>query len=441
MIYRLNEVHTTIIVFMVIMTLILVIFIPRHSKVGKVYDNARNMLLCVTVLTIIHFIVQYYFHHLSVPELPLKRTVVNLLFGIPISFFMNMAVLYILRDGKINLKEWLIAPMTLSFALALFLLSEFTNAVTISLYSASVVIAVMYGITLICYHVLQIKAYFEVKKNYNRKNRIEAKWLNWHKWSIILLTLLDTGLPFMTFNLNVTQRYFYGIFALFVAFFVMMRFIIFGYTNFAGILKSEDLTDQSEQGTDDVHEVKSKKETVVNEPVVVETVMKEQHADDVKLQPDAINVTEETEAKSDKHEAEDVEIVKIKESLSPVRIKMISAAAEKMIESGYYLNIGITMKDVAEQMGVPRNFLAAWLQTTEHKQFNKWLMYLRIEEAKRLLMAHPDWSNEAVARSCGYSDRSYFQKQFRTIEGITPAKWYEQNSSKPKDWSEKPKNP
>ena len=36
---------------------------------------------------------------------------------------------------------------------------------------------------------------------------------------------------------------------------------------------------------------------------------------------------------------------------------------------------------------------------------------------------HPDWSNEAVARGCGFTDRSYFQRKFKDLTGQTPAEW------------------
>ena len=52
-----------------------------------------------------------------------------------------------------------------------------------------------------------------------------------------------------------------------------------------------------------------------------------------------------------------------------------------------------------------------------------WLNRLRIEKAKELLTAHPEWSNEAVARECGFTDRSYFQRKFKELTGRTPAEW------------------
>ena len=46
---------------------------------------------------------------------------------------------------------------------------------------------------------------------------------------------------------------------------------------------------------------------------------------------------------------------------------------------------------------------------------------LRIDEAKRVIVSHPDWSNESVAEHCGFSDRTYFQKKFKEKTGMTPA--------------------
>jgi AraC-like DNA-binding protein len=46
---------------------------------------------------------------------------------------------------------------------------------------------------------------------------------------------------------------------------------------------------------------------------------------------------------------------------------------------------------------------------------------LRIAEAKRVILAHPDWNNETVAQHCGFTDRSYFQRIFKKYVGITPS--------------------
>ena len=48
-----------------------------------------------------------------------------------------------------------------------------------------------------------------------------------------------------------------------------------------------------------------------------------------------------------------------------------------------------------------------------------------MEEAKRIIAAHPDWSNDAVAQHCGFTDRTVLQRTFKRIEGITPQKYLE----------------
>ena len=41
------------------------------------------------------------------------------------------------------------------------------------------------------------------------------------------------------------------------------------------------------------------------------------------------------------------------------------------------------------------------------------------------LAVHPDWSNDAVAQRCGFTDRTVLQRTFKRIEGITPQKYLE----------------
>ena len=87
--------------------------------------------------------------------------------------------------------------------------------------------------------------------------------------------------------------------------------------------------------------------------------------------------------------------------------------------------IGITVQQAANEMHVPRYQLTAWLKTTEHEQFSHWLTQLRIEEAKRQMLAHPEWSNDTIAEYCGFGSRSYFQTVFRKQTGQTPSAFLE----------------
>jgi AraC-like DNA-binding protein len=77
---------------------------------------------------------------------------------------------------------------------------------------------------------------------------------------------------------------------------------------------------------------------------------------------------------------------------------------------------------VAAEMGIAREQLSAWLNS-RHIDYAGWLNSLRIEKAKELLTDHPEWSNEAIARECGFADRTYFQRKFKELTGRTPAEW------------------
>ena len=50
-------------------------------------------------------------------------------------------------------------------------------------------------------------------------------------------------------------------------------------------------------------------------------------------------------------------------------------------------------------------------------------LYLRIEEAKRQLKKHPEWSNDTIAEHCGFSSRNYFQTIFKKQTGVSPSEF------------------
>ena len=101
--------------------------------------------------------------------------------------------------------------------------------------------------------------------------------------------------------------------------------------------------------------------------------------------------------------------------------RRIENAVNRWLEQDKYLRSGLTVQAVADEMKIPRYQLTAWLKTTQHELFSSWLTHLRIEEAKRVMTAHPEWSNDVIAEHCGFGSRTYFQTVFRKQTGMTPA--------------------
>lgn len=108
--------------------------------------------------------------------------------------------------------------------------------------------------------------------------------------------------------------------------------------------------------------------------------------------------------------------------VSSENMQRVEGAVSSWTQKGGHLQSGLKLPNAADEIGVPRYLLSAWLHQ-KGLRYNDWLTELRIDEAKHIMKEHPEWSNEAIAQQCGFSDRSYFQKKFKDITGVTPAQY------------------
>lgn len=79
---------------------------------------------------------------------------------------------------------------------------------------------------------------------------------------------------------------------------------------------------------------------------------------------------------------------------------------------------------LAARLHIPKRQLVQYLREVEGKTFRIWLSDLRLEEAKQLIIAHPEYSNETIAEACGFS-RSHLQAKFKESTGLTTKDWRE----------------
>ena len=94
-------------------------------------------------------------------------------------------------------------------------------------------------------------------------------------------------------------------------------------------------------------------------------------------------------------------------------------------EKGYQQK-DLNVDDIAHMLGVSRDFLRYYFRTYVHSDFRTWRSELRIGEAKRLMVEHPDYSFTRIAEIVGFNHRSNFFNQFQKLEGMTPSEWLEQ---------------
>ena len=99
------------------------------------------------------------------------------------------------------------------------------------------------------------------------------------------------------------------------------------------------------------------------------------------------------------------------------RIKLISSALEYIRK--YYQN-PITLEDVGRSVHRSPTYIGRILREEFGVPFHAYLNRTRIEAAKKLL-ADPQRSIVDISATVGFSDQSYFGKQFKQLTGYTPA--------------------
>lgn len=90
-------------------------------------------------------------------------------------------------------------------------------------------------------------------------------------------------------------------------------------------------------------------------------------------------------------------------------------------EQGYAMT-DLNSSLLATRLDVPKRLLVQYLREVEGKTFRVWLSDLRLEEAKRMIREHPEYSNETIAEACGFS-RSHLQVKFKESTGLTTNDW------------------
>lgn len=106
----------------------------------------------------------------------------------------------------------------------------------------------------------------------------------------------------------------------------------------------------------------------------------------------------------------------------------LDSKLDRWISTRAYCHQGITITQVAKQLGTNRTYLSRYINSNYGCNFNTWLTRLRIEEAKNLLVSSPTLTIEKISQQTGFTSKSQFMRNFKAQEGITPGQWREQYS-------------
>lgn len=357
---------------MSLLTLTLVFLLPRRAAKDSVISRSRWLMAMATALLGVQFFLQY---RLGLRAMGVTQAVMlNLLLFVPCSWLLCVSVLYLQRQGRVSLTEWLAGATAWVVVILLLVGSALSDGQPLlsgspQMRTAEIVGGVLYTLMQGYYSWLHYKELVRMHRALDSFfDREMGTLLEWMERSLVVLALIAIAVPLLIFGSG-WPLVIYGLVV-----FVGMYYMVISFVCYVVSSDSRKVLAAEE-------EMNSEKES-----------------------------EEEGEGKSEK-------------TISPDMLQHVAKAVEQWKAGGGHRHSGITVQMAADEMGVPRYLLAAWLKTTPQELFNPWINSLRIEEAQHQMTLHPDWSNDAIANYCGFSSRSYFQTVFRKQTGMTPAQY------------------
>ncbi len=374
----------TAVVLMLLLTAKL-LFLRQWRIMSRYTRQARWLMSGGTMLLALHFVLQL---AMGLRLMGVTQSVMlNLAMLIPASYFFARAVLLLQQRGELSLSDRWTGPAVWTVTMAMLAVAAATDGQpllsdTPELRMAEKAGAVLYMLMQGYYtwrHMASLVAMRHALDNYY--DRDTDGMLRWMQLSIVGLMLLALMVPVAIFGT--------GAWMLIVAFAIYF-FLFYLVDSFCFYLVSP-APERMEAAGQNATEVKE--EACLEQAAMSKHKGSEEGADAALLSPE---VTHEVEQ-----------------------------AVEAWIARGGYRQAGLLQPQAAQDIGISRYRLTAWLHQRGLK-YTEWMALLRIEEAKRIIREHRDWTNEAIADACGFNDRSVFQKKFKQKTGLTPAEWAEQ---------------
>jgi len=373
----------TAVVLMLLLTVKL-LFLRKWRIKSRQARQARWLMAGGTALMVVHFAIQLK-TGLRLQGVT-QSVMLNLAMLIPASYLFARAILLLQRRGNLSLADRWTGPAVWTVTIVMLAVAALTDGQpllsnTPELRIAEKAGAVLYMLMQGYYtwrHSVSLVAMRRALHNYY--DRDTDGMLRWMQYSIVGLMLLALLVPVAIFSSGP---------GMLIVAFAIYFFLFYLVDSFCFYLTSPapERMQAAEQNADEVEEEASREQALI----------------------------------PSSQRAEEDNSVAV---LSPEVMNEVEQAVEAWKARGGYCQTGLLQPLAAQDIGITRYRLTAWLHQRGLK-YTEWIAQLRFEEAKRIIAAHPDWSNDAVAQHCGFTDRTVFQRTFKIIEGITPQKYLE----------------
>ena len=108
----------------------------------------------------------------------------------------------------------------------------------------------------------------------------------------------------------------------------------------------------------------------------------------------------------------------------------IGPLVEEWVKEKKFCTAGLTIKDVASEIGTNQNYLSQYINNCLNMTFQTWLNTQRIEESKILLSSDRNMSIEEVGAKVGIPQNYNFSRWFKIVTEMTPLQYRKASSSR-----------
>ena len=112
------------------------------------------------------------------------------------------------------------------------------------------------------------------------------------------------------------------------------------------------------------------------------------------------------------------------------RDDLLKRFKELVIENKLFLQPGLSLQDVADQLDTNKTYVSKMVNTTYNMGFPELLNTLRVDYAGKYLLSHKNAKQTEVAQLCGFQSASSFNIIFKKITGLTPKLWVASHEKK-----------
>ena len=133
------------------------------------------------------------------------------------------------------------------------------------------------------------------------------------------------------------------------------------------------------------------------------------------------------------HAADQAEETQTASLMPEDRRKQIQQRLDEWCAAMGYKEGGVYLLSLSHAIHVSKDELTIYFDQSLKTTFRIWLSDIRFAEAKKMMIANPDYSNDIISSECGFTSRTHLYRIFKAREACTPTVWRERYLAKDHD--------